>query len=70
MIPSLQHYLLVAQDRVHLEYFARLADGRWTLQEFNDLSDTLTIPALTLEIPLTRIYNRVEFETPEESRDS
>jgi Uma2 family endonuclease len=62
MIPSLQHYLLAAQDRVHLEYFYKMADSRWTLQEFNDLQETLKIPPLALEIPLSRIYSRVEFE--------
>lgn len=65
MIPTLQHYLLVAQDRVHLEYFYKMADGRWALQEFNELQETLKIASLALEIPLSRIYNRVDFETPE-----
>jgi Uma2 family endonuclease len=64
-IPSFQHYLLIAQDRVHLEYFQKRADGRWTLQEFNDLGDSVKIELLEIELPLSRINNKVIFETPE-----
>jgi Uma2 family endonuclease len=32
-IPSFVEYLLVAQDRVHVEHFSRQADGAWLLRE-------------------------------------
>jgi Uma2 family endonuclease len=64
-IPSLRHYLLIAQERVHLEYFQKMASGLWTLQEFNDLDDILKIETLGVEIPLNRIYNKVTFEVLE-----
>jgi Uma2 family endonuclease len=67
MIPTLQHYLLVAQDRVHLEYFHKRADSLWVLQEFNDINSVLKIDALALELPLSRIYSRVEFEIADEN---
>jgi len=65
MIPTLEYYLLAAQDRVHLEYFHKMSDGRWALQEFNNLAEVLKIESLALEMPLNRIYNRVTFETTE-----
>lgn len=32
-IPSLMHYVLVAQDRVLVEHYARQPDGTWNLRE-------------------------------------
>lgn len=33
-VPSLQDYVLVAQDKVHVEHFQRQPDGRWILEVF------------------------------------
>lgn len=35
-IPSLQQYLLLASDRVHVDVFTRDADGRWGAQFVRD----------------------------------
>ena len=40
-IPSLQVYLLVRQDRAHVEVFTRRQDGRWVLWETDDLGATV-----------------------------
>ena len=66
-IPTLQHYLLIDQDRVYLEYFQKTGEGWWVLKEFNELDETLKIEplifeTLALEIPISRIYNKVELE--------
>ncbi len=66
-IPTLQHYLLIDQNRVYLEYFQKLEDGRWVLAEFHDPEETLIIEALDFEIAISRIYHKVDWEHIEEA---
>jgi Uma2 family endonuclease len=62
-IETLQDYILIDQDRVHLEYFHKWKDGRWVLTEFNDLEAVLHLESVAVEIPLSQIYQRVEWES-------
>jgi Uma2 family endonuclease len=62
-LETLQDYVLIDQSRVHAEYFRRLDDGRWLLTEFNELEAILKIEAVGVEIPLSRVYQRVEWES-------
>jgi Uma2 family endonuclease len=61
-IETLQDYVLVDQARVHVEYFHGLEDGRWLLTEFNDLEAVLMLESVGVEISLSRVYQRVEWE--------
>ncbi len=45
-IPSLQRYILIAQDRVRVEHFQRGDDDRWTLQDFNHLEEVLDLASI------------------------
>jgi Uma2 family endonuclease len=57
-IPSLAEYVLVAQDKVHVEHFVRQAEG-WLLTETDDLAATLDLPSLGCTLALADIYERV-----------
>ncbi len=50
------------QDKVFVEYFHKGADGRWVLTEFKAITDPLRIDTIDMELPLERIYERVEWE--------
>ena len=55
-IPSLSEYVLVAQDAVRVDHFARdTSRGIWALHPYAG-ADTLSFPTLDLSLPLTRIY--------------
>ena len=54
-IPSLQAYLLVAQDRPHLELHMRDGSGRWVIVEVGP-GERLTIPALEVDLDVNAIY--------------
>lgn len=56
-VPSLEYYLLVAQDRVAVEIFAR-ADG-WHNRRLR-AGDTLDLPALSLSLPVREFYAQVD----------
>ena len=56
-IPSLSHYVLVAQKRILVEHFARQPDGTWNLRELR-AGQMLRFPCG--EIAVSDIYIQVE----------
>lgn len=60
-IASLQDYVLIAQDRPHIEYFSRQPDGTWLRAEVTGLAETLALPSLACHITLADLYNRINF---------
>jgi Uma2 family endonuclease len=60
-IPSLQEYVLVAQDRPLVERYVRQADGSWVLTIYEGLSSTFTLSSVPARIPLAEIFDGVKF---------
>lgn len=58
-LETLQTYLLVAQDRVHVERFSRRPDGQWILFETDDPKATVDLPVIGARLPLVDLYDRV-----------
>jgi Uma2 family endonuclease len=64
-IPSLQEYVLVAQNRPLVHRYVRQADGDWRLTAFDDLSQALELASVPVRVPLAEVYRGVTFpETP------
>ena len=57
---SLQSYLLISQEEPLIEAYLR-EDDDWGYAEYAGLDATLVIPAPNCEIPLSEIYQRVNF---------
>ena len=55
-IPSLMHYVLVAQDQVLVEHFVRQPGGRWLLEEVR-AGQSLSLPCGSM--PIDPLYRRV-----------
>ena len=53
-IPSLQHSLLISQDRVSVEWFARQDDRTWIATNYSKESNVLPF-----QIPVAEIYKRI-----------
>ncbi len=60
-LASLAEYILIAQDKYHVEQFVRQPDNRWILWETNRLEDTVILSSINCELSLAEIYNKVEF---------
>ena len=45
-LPSLCEYLLVAQDRMRAELFAREPDGRWLLTKYSNPEDSVPLESV------------------------
>lgn len=58
-LASLRDYLLVAQDRAHIEHYER-REGGWLLTEAVGLEATLELPSLGCELLVAEVYERVE----------
>jgi Uma2 family endonuclease len=63
-IPSLQVYLLVAQDRMHIEYYSRQPDNSWRFTEFKRSGDHFILSPIQCELVLEDIYEKVALEQP------
>lgn len=59
-LPTLKEYVLVDQYRVHLEHFSKNGQGKWVLEEFEDLQAMLNLPEIEFQISLQEIYDKVE----------
>ncbi|MCW5853299.1 MAG: Uma2 family endonuclease [Anaerolineae bacterium] len=60
-LPSLQEYLLIAQDTARLERYVRQASGDWLLTEFNHLDDIVRLMSVECDLALAEVYNKVDF---------
>ncbi len=58
-LPSLQTYVLIAQDRCHVERFERQGDGRWMLSEYKGLEETVTLEVIGCGLELREVYDKV-----------
>ena len=59
-LTSLAEYVLIAQDKHHVEHFVRQPDNRWLLAETNNLHDTIHLPSIVCDLALTEVYDKVE----------
>jgi Uma2 family endonuclease len=58
---SLTDYLLVAQDNHRVDYYVRQPDGKWLFSAFTNLQDIIEISSIECALPLSEIYDKVEF---------
>lgn len=58
-LPSLQDYLLVAQDRVAVMHDHRQDEQHWLLSEIDDLAASVILPGVDCALELAEIYDKV-----------
>lgn len=60
-IESFREYLLVHQDKVHLEHYHKDDAGCWVLTEIKEIAATLRFHAIDCALSVRRIYERVDW---------
>jgi len=60
-LPSLQEYVLVSQSEPRIEQLLHRPNEEWTLRITTDPTAVISLPSIGCEIPLAKIYDRVEF---------
>ena len=58
-IKTLKEYILVDSESIHIEIFRLNANSHWELEEYNSLTNVVTIKAVDETIFLSEIYDNV-----------
>jgi Uma2 family endonuclease len=64
-IPSLNHYVLISQDRHSIEVFTRTGEGEWTLRAEQSPDASVELAAIECSLPLAEVYDKVNWESKE-----
>ncbi len=60
-IESLRAYILIMQERPHVEIQERLYDGTWRLRWVSGLDAIISLPQIEIDLAMTELYERVDF---------
>jgi Uma2 family endonuclease len=58
-LDSLDSYILVASDRMHVDLYTRTGGNQWTLQSAGRPEETLELPSIGCRIALADLYEKV-----------
>ena len=58
-IKSLAEYLVIAQDKYHVEHYTRQSDDQWLLSETDDPQKTIRVSSIECDLALADIYDKV-----------
>ncbi len=61
-LESLQEYVLIAQDKPHIEYFRKTAPHEWLFTEIDDLKAQLSLQSIDTRLNVADIYDDIAFE--------
>lgn len=62
-IEGFQEYVLVDQQRMHIERYRPLGLGRWELTTLDATDEVLSLTSVGVDLTLASIYERVDLET-------
>ncbi|MCC5658996.1 Uma2 family endonuclease [Nostoc sp. XA010] len=64
-IPSFQEYVLIDQYKNHVEQYSKTDENKWIFSEYEEEGNILTLSSIQFQIPLSDIYDKVDFEAQE-----
>lgn len=62
-LPDLQDYILISQDKILVEHFAKQSAKQWLLTDYTELSENLPLAQLNETLAIAELYDKVEFES-------
>lgn len=69
-LPSLQEYILIAQDSPRIERFLRQDDDTWLLTNVTGLESSLPLASVDAALALAEVYQKVTFEAEDTGHDN
>ena len=60
-IPSLQDYLLIDSESIHIEHYQRQNSNEWLLHEYRELDALLHLKSVDKTVGVESIYQQVRF---------
>lgn len=61
LMPSLEEYVLISQNEMHIEHFVRQQNGGWLLTELSETAEILELPTISCQINVSEIYAKIDF---------
>jgi Uma2 family endonuclease len=61
-LESLTEHLLVAQDEVRVEHYARQADGQWSLSDLRSIAAVVELESIGCSLALRDVYDKVSLD--------
>ncbi len=61
-IPTLQEYILVSQNKCRVEQFTKKEGRMWSMLYYEEIGQVIKIESIDCEVPLSDIYQWVEFD--------
>jgi|SRR5579884_64442 Uma2 family endonuclease len=59
-LQSLAEYILVSQEKRHVDHYVRQPDNQWLLSESSNPQDTIQLPSINCSLAIAEIYDKVE----------
>ncbi len=60
-IPTFQEYLLIDQHRIQVEHHVKQSAHQWLFSEYSDLSASLTLSSVEVQLQIADLYETIEF---------
>ncbi len=65
-LPSFREYILIDQTKIKVEQYSKTENKRWLYSEYDEEDTALVFNSFELEVPLSAIYKKVNFEQVEQ----
>jgi len=62
-LDSLSEYILISQDKQHIEQFVRQPDNHWLLSEADNLQAAIDLTSINCKLVMADVYDKVEIES-------
>ncbi len=64
-IDTFQEYLLIDQTRIYVEQYSKTAKKRWSLCEYDEEDEAISLTSVPFQISLVDLYSKVKFDVVE-----
>lgn len=68
-IPSFREYILIDQTQINVEQYSKTQNKRWLYSEYDEEDTALVFNSFEVEVPLSAIYKKVNFEEVEKDNN-
>lgn len=65
-LPSFREYILIDQTKIKVEQYSKTENKRWLYSEYDEEDTGLVFNSFELEVPLSDVYEQVNFEQVEQ----
>jgi len=65
-LPSFREYILIDQTKIKVEQYSKTENKRWSYCEYDEEDTALVFNSFELEVPLSDVYEQVNFEEVEQ----